>query len=66
MILSQTVHEIYSGEAVVCGIFHRFLNFDNCQPEVVSNVISSVVLEPTGIKVRVKFDDSRSNRSRDI
>ena len=23
--LSQTVHEIYSSEAVVCGIFDRFL-----------------------------------------
>ena len=31
-----------------------------------SDVISSVVVEPTGMKVRVKFGDSSSNRSRDI
>ena len=40
--------------------------FDNFQPEVASDVISGVFVEPTGVKVPVKFDDSRSNRSRDI
>ena len=40
VILAQTVHEIFSSKAVGFGIFDRFLNFDNCQPEVVSNVIS--------------------------
>ena len=66
VILAQTVQEIYSSEAVGFGIFDRFLNFDNCQLEVVSDVISGVVIDPTGVKVRVKFGDSRSNRSRDI
>ena len=66
VILSQTVHEIYRGEAVVYGIFDRYLNFDNCQPELVSDVISGAVVDPTGVKIRVKFGDSRSNRSRDI
>ena len=66
VILSQTVYEIYSGEAVVCDIFDRILNFDNCQLEVVSDVISGMVVDPTGVKVPVKFGDSRSNRSRDI
>ena len=41
------------------------MNFDNCQPEVVSDVISGTVKDPTGVKV-VKFGDSRSNRSRDL
>ena len=31
-----------------------------------SDVISGVVVDPTGIKVPVKFGDSRSNRSRDL
>ena len=66
MILSQTVHEIYNSEAVRCGIFDRFLNFDKCQPEAVSDVISGMVAELADMKVRVKFSDSRSNRSRDI
>ena len=54
------------GEAVVYGIFDRYLNFDNCQPELVSDVISGAVVDLTGVKVPVKFGDSRSNRSRDI
>ena len=67
MLLSQTVHEIYSGEAVACSIFDRFLNVDNFRPEVYSDVISGVVVDPTGVKkVGVKFGDSKSNRSRDI
>ena len=43
-----------------------FLNFDNCQPEVASDVVYSVVVDPTALKVCVKFGDSRSNCSRDI
>ena len=31
-----------------------------------SDVMSSVVVDPNGVKVRVKFGDSRSNRSRNI
>ena len=34
------------------------LNYDNCQPEAASDVISGAVVDPTG--------DSRSNRSREI
>ena len=66
MILNLTVLEIYSSEAIGFGIFDRVFNFDNCQTEVVSDVISGMVVDPTGVKARVKFDDSRSNRSRDI
>ena len=66
MILALTILEIYSSEAVEFSIFDRLLNFDNCQPEVVSDVISGVVVDSTGVKVRVKFGDSRLNRSRDI
>ena len=43
-----------------------FLNFNNCQPEVVSDVISGVVADPMGVKVGVKCGNSRSNSSRDI
>ena len=39
---------------------------DNFRAEVVSDVISAMITEPTGVKVRVKFGDCRSNRSRDI
>ena len=49
MILAQTVHEIYYSEAVGCSIFDRFLNFDNCQPEVVSDVISGMVDQNVGM-----------------
>ena len=49
--LAQTVHEIDNSEAVVCGIFDRYLNFDNCKAEVVSDVISGVVVDPTDVKV---------------
>ena len=31
-----------------------------------SNVFSGEFIEPTGVKVPVKFGDSRSNRPRDI
>ena len=53
-------------ETVGGGIFNRFVNFNNCQLEVVSDVISGVVVDPTGMKASVNFGDSRSNRSRDI
>ena len=49
------IHKIYSSEAVGCGIFARFLNFDNCQPEVYSDVISGVVVAPKDVKVPVKM-----------
>ena len=59
MILPQTVHEIYSSEAVVCGIFDHSLNFDNCQPEVVIDVISGMVNQNVGMGVCANFGDSR-------
>ena len=31
-----------------------------------SDVISGIVVDPTGVKVPLKFGDSKSNRSRDI
>ena len=49
-----------------CGIFDHFLNFDHCQPEVVSDVKSGVVVDPRGVKVHVKFGDSGSNSSREM
>ena len=59
MILAQTVLEIYSSEAVECGIFDRFLNFDNCQPEVVRDVISGMVDQDLGMDVCASFGGSR-------
>ena len=53
-------------EAVSCGIFDRFLNVDNFQPEVHSDVLSGMVVDPTGMKVPVNFGVSRSKCSRDI
>ena len=32
----------------------------------ITSVISGVVVDPTSVKVPVKFGDSRSNRSRDL
>ena len=66
MILAETVLKIYSSEAVVGVIFCPFSNVDNFRPEVYSDVISRVVVDPTGLKVRVKLGDSRSNPPRDI
>ena len=45
-------------------IFGRFSNVHNFRPEVRSDVISGVIIDPTGVKVCVKFGDSRSNRLR--
>ena len=47
-------------------IVGRFSNADNVRPEVHSDIISGVVVDPTGLKVHAKFDAFRSNRSRDI
>ena len=47
-------------------VFDRFLNFDTRQPEVVGDVISSAVVDPTRVKVPMKAGDSRSNRFLDI
>ena len=53
-------------KAVGGSIYQPFSNFDNFRPEVDSEIISGVVIDPTGAKVSVKFGDSRSKRSRDI
>ena len=51
-------------EAVGGSIFYVSFQ-DNFRPEVVSDVISGVVVDPADVKVFVKFGDSVSNRSRD-
>ena len=57
--MAQTVHEIYGSEAVRCGICDRFFNFDNYQPEVVSDVIFGVVDQDDGVDACANFGDSR-------
>ena len=47
----------------VCGIFDRFLNFDNCQPEAASYVISGMAVEDVGMDVCAHFGDSRLKTS---
>ena len=44
--------------AIRGDIFGRFANFDRYRPEVARDVISGVVVDPTGLKVHVKFGDS--------
>ena len=46
-------------QAIRFGIFDRFLNFDNCQPEEVSDVISSMADQDVGMDVCANFGDSR-------
>ena len=41
-------------------------NVNNFRQEVFNDVVSSVVVDLTGVKVPEKFSDSRSNLSRDI
>ena len=38
--------------------FRPLLNFDNCQPEVVSDVIPGMVDQDVGMDVRANFGDS--------
>ena len=53
-------------EAVGGVIFGPFSNVNNFRPAIYNDVISCVVVnQPMGVKVSVKFGDSRSNRSRD-
>ena len=42
-----------------CSILDRFLNFDNCQPEVVSDNISDMADQDGGRDVCANFSDSR-------
>ena len=51
VILAQTVLWIYSSEVVGYGIFDRSFNFDNCQPEVVSDDISGMADQDVGVDV---------------
>ena len=51
VILPQTVQDIYSSEAVRYSIFDRFWNFDNCKPELVSDVISGMDDQDVGADV---------------
>ena len=46
---SNGLRDIYSSETVGFGIFARFLNIDNCQPEVVSYVISGTTDQDIGM-----------------
>ena len=48
-----------SNEAVRFCIFGRFFNFNNCQPEVVSDVISGMVDQDVCVDVCANFGDSR-------
>ena len=59
MILVQTVRKIYSSEAVGCDIFDHFVNFNNCQPEIVSDVLSGTADQDVGMDICANFDDSR-------
>ena len=60
MILAQTVLKIYNSEAIGGSIFDRFLNVDNCQPEVVSDVISGMAVQDVVVveDVFANFGDS--------
>ena len=53
-------------EALGGAIFGRFSNVGIFLPEVASEVISDMVVELTGMDVRVTFGDFRSDGSRDI
>ena len=46
--------------------FRPFFERRNFRPEAHSDVIYGAVVEPMGVKVHAKFDDSMSNCSRDI
>ena len=63
--MAQTVLEKFHPKPSQAA-FSTVLNVDNCQPDVDSEIISGAVVGPTSMKVRIKFDNSRSNRSRDI
>ena len=63
VILALTVLAIYSSKAAGFGICDRFLNFDNCQTAVVSDVISGTVDQYLGMDVFANFGDSRFKTS---
>ena len=53
-------------EVVGGGIFGRFSNIDDFRPKVDSDTMSGAFVEQTGVAVRIRGDESRSNCSRDI
>ena len=56
---SNASPDIHQQSRRICGIFDRFfVNFDNCQLEVVSDVISVMVDQEVGMDVFVNFGDS--------
>ena len=61
LILAQTALDIYDSEAVGGDIFERCLNFNNRQPEVTSDVISSPAIKDVGLDVSAEFGESRLN-----
>ena len=63
VFVAQTVLDIYESEAVGGGIFGRYLNFVNCQPDVVSDVISGLAVQLVGMDVCANSGDSRLKSS---
>ena len=53
--------DIYSSEAVGCGIFDRFFYFVNCQPEAVIDVTAGMADQDVGMDVRANLGDSTLN-----
>ena len=45
-----------TAEAIEGVIFDPFSNVDNFRPEAYSDVISGVAVDPTGVKVHIKFN----------
>ena len=68
VILRQTVTELWTSmpTAPVLRAFVQYLIAHCRWPEAASGVIFGMFVDPTGMKVHVKFCDSRSNRSEDI
>ena len=63
MILAQAVLEICNSEAVGGGIFDRFFNFDKCQQEVVSDIITGMAVQDVNLDLCGNFGDSRLKQS---
>ena len=51
-------HTVHSNIAVGCDIFLPYLKFDNCQPEIGSDVVSRMVEQDVGMDVFANFGDS--------
>ena len=60
VILAQTVHEIYTiAKPSETAFSTVFKNFDDSQPEVVSDVISGKAVQDVCVDVCANFGDSR-------